>query len=71
MPRPSRLSEIARERGVDEEQLLADVLQQAEGSIDGAATILKMYPYSIRTELAHRGLRIVKDVRVRLEKVEA
>lgn len=71
MPKRSDLSRIAEERGVTEEELLATTLQEADGKIDRAAALLKMYPYSIRTELSRRGLRVVRDITVRLEKVGA
>lgn len=71
MPKRSDLSRIAAERGMTEEELLATTLQATGGKIDKAAALLKMYPYSIRTELSRRGLEIVRDVTVRLVKVKS
>lgn len=71
MPRPSELSKIAVQRGISEEELLMQTLQEADGKIDKAAALLKMYPYSIRSELSKRGLRVVRDITVRLERVTA
>lgn len=71
MPKRSDLSKLAEQRGISEEELLTQTLQEADGKIDKAAALLQMYPYSIRSELSRRGLRIVRDITVRLEKVTA
>lgn len=69
MGKPTILSKIAKEQGKSEEEVLADALGRSEGSIDGAAAILHAYPNTVRAELAKRGLQVVKEVTVRLEKV--
>lgn len=71
MPRPTVLGEIAKKQNMTEEEVLADALGRSDGKIDAAATLLKVYPNVIRTALARHGLKVVTEVKVRLEKADA
>ena len=66
--RPSRISEIAAERNITEEELLTDALAKGEGSLARAAMYLGVYPNTIRVALDRLGLTVTKVVSVKLRK---
>jgi hypothetical protein len=68
--RETILAKRAAELGITEEEVLTLALQRSEGSIEGAAKLLRAFPQTLRSELHKRGLRVVKQVSVRLEKVD-
>jgi hypothetical protein len=68
MGRPNSLSRIAKERGMTEEEVLTEALVTG-GSIDQAATLLGLYPNSVRSALARHRLRFTREVVARVEKV--
>lgn len=69
MPRESKIAKLARQRGMTEIDLVKQAADNA-GSLDDMATLLESYPYSIRSWLARRGLRVEAEKRMRITKVD-